>query len=271
MEIILIGIVIFALIILSRFKVIRQNERGIIEKGGRFKRISLPGIVFVLPFEKLYTINVAEAVIKITDHPVITKDNITCKVTANVHYKISDVNESIKKLFYEDYKNAIEDHVKAELFETFGTYLLKQISTNKLKIIATVRNSSINISHHYTITDMEIKNITLPEDIQKSIERSVEKAMERETSLREVESEKLKAKELANIQKETLENQMNQKRLQADSERRRIEALAKTETEAIGLINEAINKGVTESYSKVKRVYESAANEAIKKIKGNND
>jgi len=173
----LIGITVFALYILSRFRVIRQNERGIIEKGGKFKALSMPGVVFIDPLEKLYIVKTTGSV-QIENYPVITKDNVTCKVDVNIYYKLSDVKEAIKKLFYEDYKNAIEDHIKSELFEIFSTYSLKQISSSKLKIIAEVRNNSINLSNHYTITNMEIKKITLPEDIQKGIEKSKVKEMD---------------------------------------------------------------------------------------------
>jgi len=203
--------VIVALVMLTGFKTVREGQRGIVEKTGRFESVRTPGIVYVPVFKKLRIVNMGEKVAKIQSCPVITKDNVTLVINANVYYQMSDIEESIKIWFYQDNEKTIKDKVGADLLEIFANYSLKQVPSNLKRINAEVRNESIQLSRHFAITKIDIENIKYPEEIQTSINKVAAKYNDREANRMKIQNEKELAEELEKIEDEKSENESAQR------------------------------------------------------------
>lgn len=257
---------------LSGFRVVREGERGIIERNGKFAEFVTPGRTFVMSgLQKLHIIDVSEKTIRIYSHPVNTKDNVTCLVDVNVTYRISDLEESIKKIFYDihDYRKSITDHVKNDLLEIFASYTLKEVPENILKIRSEARHESISLSNHFYITNIEFQKIQYPEDIQKSINDIIEKDLAKVAAKKTVEAEKLKAAELRKLEKEKTQLLKEEQLQKSESKRRAVERVKKEQLEALAMIKEKVDTDLKDTQSKIEKMYSEALKKSVKKVEEN--
>lgn len=255
----MIGSIVLGMFALSGFKRVKPSERGI-----KNNQVIPPGITYKLG--NLDTVNISEKTVRIHSHPVITKDNITCMVDANVTYKISDVPESVIRFHQTGFAQDITDHIKSELLEAFSLYTLKEIPHSKIKIIGNARNNSIALSRHYSITDIEFTKIAYPQDIQDSINKIITKQNEKEAAKKTVEAEKIKQDGLKKIQDE--QSQANRNRILAENEakKRSLESLARTKAEAIDMIRQKADQSLKEIEVEMKKLFEDAKEKSTRSI-----
>jgi len=267
---IFIGGIILLIFFLSGFKIVKEGTRGIVDSNGKFKKFILPGKVYIPFTQKLHTFDISEKTIKIS-HPVTTKDNITLHIEANVTYQISNLEESVKKLFYElkGYEKTIEDHIKSELADAFTVYTLKELPTKKIRIVASVRNNSIALSKYYTITDVEFTKIVYPAEIQESINKIIVSANEKEAAKKLIEAEKIKNEGLKKIQEEQAEANAQKIRFEADTKRRAIESVTKAEKEALDLLEQEIEQKLKTVQDSAKKIFDERKEMGVRRIKGN--
>lgn len=266
--ILIIGVVI-GMYFFSGIKTVREDQRGILEKNGRFHRIISPGRVFVAPLlSKLYTIDVKEKLLK-TSHPVTTKDGVTCLVSLNIYYKISDFPESIRTIFYDihDYEKTILEHINAEIDDILSKYMLKDLSPSRLVLSSAIKNNTITLSKHYTITNIEITKVILPEEIQQSIHKIMTGENEKLAAQKLVEAEKIKIDGLKKIEKEKTESEKIHIQMRMDAQKKAIEQKAKLEAEAIEMIKQKADTSLKEITQGFKKIFDEAKEKSERKIK----
>ncbi|MDP7525409.1 MAG: SPFH domain-containing protein, partial [Dehalococcoidales bacterium] len=90
--VLIIILVLVALALGKSITVIRQAEKGIVERLGKYKETLDPGLKFLVPFmdSLVSKIDMRETVLDIAPQPVITKDNVTVTVDAVVYYFVTD-------------------------------------------------------------------------------------------------------------------------------------------------------------------------------------
>ncbi|MBM3200670.1 hypothetical protein FJZ53_07050, partial [Candidatus Woesearchaeota archaeon] len=83
------GGALVGLYLLCGLRTVRQTDRGLIERFGRYSRMSQPGLTFILPcIEKLHKINITEMMVDAQPQEIITKDKLNAKVDAQVYFKV---------------------------------------------------------------------------------------------------------------------------------------------------------------------------------------
>jgi len=92
------GVVVFigAIFILSGVKILNEYQRGVIFRLGRLTPYRGPGIIYVIPVvERMVRIDLRTVVLDIPPQDVITKDNVTVKVSAVLYFRVVDPSRAV--------------------------------------------------------------------------------------------------------------------------------------------------------------------------------
>ncbi len=231
-------LVLAVIIALGSIKIVRQSQKGIIERLGTFSRVAEPGINFVFPFieREAAKIDMREHVKDFPPQPVITKDNVAMQIDTVIYYRITDPI----KFMYEisNPLAAIENLAATTLRNIIGELDLDETLTSRDTI-----NNKLNITLDEAtdpwgikITRVELKNIIPPRDIQDAMERQMRAERQKRESILIAEGEK-QSKILQ------AEGERQSKILQAQAEKESQILRAEGEAEAIISVQKATAEG----------------------------
>jgi regulator of protease activity HflC (stomatin/prohibitin superfamily) len=89
-------IAVILLILTSTIKVLREWERGVILRLGKFQSVRGPGIIIVIPLiERMFRINTRLVTVDVPPQDIITKDNVTMNVNAVVFFRVLSPREAV--------------------------------------------------------------------------------------------------------------------------------------------------------------------------------
>ncbi|MCK4260705.1 MAG: SPFH/Band 7/PHB domain protein [Halanaerobiales bacterium] len=183
--------------------IINQSKVGVIERLGSFHKIAHSGINFIMPFtDRLVTqIDMKEQVRDFPPQPVITRDNVTMMINTIVYYQVTDP----QKLQYEisDIEGAIENMAATTLRNVIGELELDETLSSRDTINDRLRNVLDDVTDKWgvKINRVELKDISLAEDIQGSMETQMKAERDkraqilisegkRESTIKEAEGER---------------------------------------------------------------------------------
>lgn len=192
----LIGIVVF--IVLAGIRTVQQYEKGVVFRFGRIVRMQEPGLNWVIPvFERLMKIDLRTITLPVPPQKIITKDNVSVDVSAVAYYKIVDPNKSIVAI--QDVQAAIDQIAQTSLRNIVGKFQLDEILSER----DTINGEITKILDSYTeqwgveVSIVEIKDIQLPENMQRAIAKQAEAEREKRAKIIAAEGEFMSAQKLA--------------------------------------------------------------------------
>ena len=179
-------VVIILLIALPKStKVIHQNEKGIVERWGRFKEIFDPGIHFLVPFvdSLIARIDMRENIIDVPPQPVITKDNVAVTVDAIIYYYVTDP----KAVRYEiaNFAYAIAQLGQTNLRNMIGDLSLDETLTSRERINTALRTTLDEATDKWgvKVTRVEVKEIEPPRDITEAMSKQMKAEREKRATI----------------------------------------------------------------------------------------
>jgi len=196
---VLIVILIFLLVMYTQvntfFAQLREYERAVVFRFGKFNRVVGPGWYFFFPFVETYErVELRIRTIDIKAQDVITKDNIKLKLDAIIYLKVKDPKAAI--LNVEDYEASATSYVQASIRDVIGKTPLSDAIAKVDQINIKLKEELRNQAKHWgvEVESVEIQDIQLPENLQTAMhERSA------------AEQRKYAAKEMAEGKKITIE------------------------------------------------------------------
>ncbi|MCX7996958.1 MAG: SPFH/Band 7/PHB domain protein [Patescibacteria group bacterium] len=232
-----IPLVIFAIITLfASVKIVRQNEKGIVLRLGKFKEVINPGLNFVIPYlEQLITVDIREKVINVDPQKVITKDNVTVTVDAVVYYKVID---PVKAEFeVEDFDTAVTTLAQTNLRNLIGDKTLDETFVARDTINASLREVLDEATNGWgvKVTRVEVQKIDPPPEISEAM--SLQMKAEREKRAAVLQAEGVKQSQILEA-----EGARNAEILRAEGAAQAQILQAEAEAAAIQKIAEAANK-----------------------------
>ena len=174
--------------------IIRQAERGIVERFGRFKESLEPGLRFIMPFidSLVDRIDMRETVLDIAPQPVITKDNVSVMVDAVVYYYVSDA----KAVKYEvvNFSGAVSKLAQTNLRNQIGDMTLDETLTSRERINTSLRTTLDEATDKWgvKVTRVEVKEIEPPSDISEAMSKQMKAEREKRATILEAEAYKQK-------------------------------------------------------------------------------
>ena len=191
-------IVIGIVILFSSIKVLNEYERGVTLTFGRFTGVKGPGLIFLIPgVQQMFRMSTRVVVLDVPPQDVITRDNISVKVNAVIYFRV--VNPQAAVLNVENYMYATSQLAQTTLRSVLGQQELDDLLANRDKIN---KNLQEILDQHtepwgIKISSVEVKNVDLPQDMQRAIARQAEAERERRAKIIHAEGEFQAAQKLS--------------------------------------------------------------------------
>lgn len=177
---IVIIIFIFVFILSQAIKVLREYERGVIFRLGRLIGAKGPGLIFLIPMiDKMVKVSLRTVPMDVPPQDVITKDNVTIKVNAVVYFRVMDPNKAIVDV--EDYIYATSQIAQTTLRSILGQVDLDDLLGERDKINRELQTIIDQQTEPWgvKVSVVEVKNVDLPQEMQRAIARQAEAERER--------------------------------------------------------------------------------------------
>ncbi len=185
---IIIGFVI--VLIASSLRVVKEYERGVIFFLGKCTSVRGPGLIFVLPvFEKMVKVTMRTVTMGIPSQKIITKDNVSIDIAAVAYYHIVDPMKSVVSI--EDVYDAVNQISQTTVRNIVGQFMLDQVLSQTSEINTQIKNVIDSHTEPWgaEVTAVEIKDISLPENMQRAMAKEAEAERERRAKIVAAEGE----------------------------------------------------------------------------------
>lgn len=178
------GVIVALLFIVPAIKIVWQYQVGVVFRFGKLLGERKPGINFILPYiDRMIKIDMRVETLVVDPQEVITRDNVTVQVDAVVYYRPINAVDVIVKVA--DFDKATVQIALTTLRSVLGQMELDDLLTQRDKINQRLREI---IDEHtepwgIQVSIVEVKDVLLPENLQRSIARQAEAERERRAKI----------------------------------------------------------------------------------------
>lgn len=192
-------IVIFVLIVaLSSIRIIREWDRGVLLRFGRFDHVKLPGIRFVWPIiDKMIVIDTRVITMDVPKQEIITRDNVSVMVDAVVFFQVVNAENAITKV--ENWIRATSLQAQTILRSVVGQAELDELLSEREKINMQLQTIIDEATEPWGIkvTGVQVRDVSLPETMKRAMANQAETERERRAKIINAEGEYQAAQKLA--------------------------------------------------------------------------
>jgi regulator of protease activity HflC (stomatin/prohibitin superfamily) len=195
---ILVAVAFIALVLISGLNILREYERAVVFRLGRLTPYRGPGVTFILPIiERMVRIDLRTVTLEIPAQDVITRDNVSVKVSAVLYFRVVDPSRAVVEI--ENYLFATLQLAQTTLRSVGGQTELDELLSQREKLNAHIQEIVDAQTEPWGIkvVMVELKNIDLPQDMQRAIAAQAEAERERRAKVIAAEGEFQAAQKLA--------------------------------------------------------------------------
>src|SRR5512142_2517827 len=187
-----ISILVFLILIYVAvsLRVLRQYERGVVFLLGRFAGVRGPGLTLIFaPIQQMVRVSLRTVTMQIPSQKIITRDNVSIDIAAVAYYHITDPEKAV--IAIENVSNAINQIAQTTVRNVVGRFNLDQLLSDTASINEQIKNV---IDLHTEpwgaqVTAVEIKDIVLPDNMQRAMAKEAEAERERRAKIVAAEGE----------------------------------------------------------------------------------
>lgn len=190
------------LVVLASLKQVNEYERGIIFTMGRFSGVLKPGWRLVLPiFQTWQKVDVRTKVVEEPDQEVITKDNVSTKITAVIYYKIVDASKAVLEV--ENFFWAVSQLAQTTMRNVIGEVTLDQLLSQRHELAVKIKDlvEKSALQWGLDVSSVELKDVKLPESMVRTMAKQAEAEREKRATIINSEGEVIASKNLAEAAK----------------------------------------------------------------------
>jgi len=188
-------IVIALVYLITTIRIIYEYQRGVIFLLGKYAHTKGPGLKLVFwPIQTMHKVDVRVKAVDVPDQEAITRDNISARINAVIYYKVKDAAKSFIEV--ENFYYAVSQLAQTTMRNVVGEMDLDQLlsqreeASRKIKDIVDILTDPWGIQ----VDNVELKDITLPEEMKRTMAKQAEAERERRAvvinSMGEVEASK---------------------------------------------------------------------------------
>ncbi|MFO7785652.1 MAG: slipin family protein [Thermodesulfobacteriota bacterium] len=191
-------LVLIVMFLASAVRVLREYERGVIFRLGRVIKTKGPGLIILIPvIDKMVKVSLRLVAMDVPSQDVITRDNVSIKVNAVIYFRV--MNPTNATVEVENFLFATSQLAQTTLRSVCGTVELDELLAEREKI--NTRIQEILDSHTdpwgIKVSNVEVKHIDLPDEMQRSMARQAEAERDRRAKVINAEGEYQAANRLA--------------------------------------------------------------------------
>jgi regulator of protease activity HflC (stomatin/prohibitin superfamily) len=191
-------VVLIVLALAASVRILKQYERGVQFRLGRVKDGARgPGVIFIVPFvDHVHRVSLRIVTMPIQSQGIITKDNVSVDVSAVAYYRVDDAVRSVVAI--ENVSAAINQIAQTTLRAVVGRHSLDETLSETDTINQNIREILDVQTEEWgvKVTTVELKDIQLPESMQRAMARQAEAEREKRAKIIAAEGEALAAGEL---------------------------------------------------------------------------
>ncbi|WJR76527.1 SPFH domain-containing protein [Bradyrhizobium sp. NP1] len=175
---------------LASIRILKQYERGVVFLLGKFEGVRGPGLTLIfVPFQQMTRVSLRTVTMQIPSQKIITKDNVSIDIAAVAYYHITDPEKAV--IVIENVYNAINQISQTTVRNVVGRFSLDQLLSDTSGINEQIKNV---IDQHTEpwgtqVSAVEIKDIQLPDNMQRAMAREAEAERERRAKIVAAEGE----------------------------------------------------------------------------------
>ncbi|MGW1951321.1 slipin family protein [Streptomyces sp. NPDC001920] len=188
-----------AVYLVAAARVVKQYERGVVLRLGRLTGdVRPPGFTLIVPVvDRLHKVNMQIVTMPVPAQEGITRDNVTVRVDAVVYFKVIDAASAL--ITVEDYKYAVSQMAQTSLRSIIGKSDLDDLLSNREKLNQGLELmiDSPAVGWGVQVDRVEIKDVSLPDTMKRSMARQAEADRERRARIINADAELQASKKLA--------------------------------------------------------------------------
>ena len=190
--------VVAFLYVVSCVKVVNQYERAVVFRLGKLlSEPKGPGLVIIFrPIDRAVIVSMRTAVLDVPSQDIITRDNVSLKVSAVVYSKVIDTRQAVVGV--ENYRFATSQIAQTTLRSVLGEVTLDELLAAREKLSQRLREIIDKATEPWgvEVSAVELKSVDLPDQIQRAMGRQAEAEREKRAKIIAAEGELLASKQL---------------------------------------------------------------------------
>jgi len=187
---VLLVIALVVMFLASAIKILSEYERAVIFRLGRIRDAKGPGLIIIIPgIDRMVRVDMRTITMDVPPQDVITKDNVSIKVSAVVYFRVMDANSAVTNV--ENYLYATSQLAQTTLRSVCGQMELDEILSEREKINMHLQEILDRSTEPWGIkvSLVEVKHIDLPEEMKRSMAKQAEAERERRAKVINAEGE----------------------------------------------------------------------------------
>jgi regulator of protease activity HflC (stomatin/prohibitin superfamily) len=192
-------LLVFLLIVAaSAIRVLREYERGVIFRLGRLIAQKGPGLIILIPvIDRMVRVELRTITLNIPPQEIITRDNVPASVTAVTYFRVIDPNKAIVEV--ENFLLATSQIAQTTLRSVLGKAELDQLLSERERLNEDLQTIIDEQTEPWgvKVTTVEIKDVEIPDQMQRAMARQAEAERERRAKIINSEGEYQAAQKLA--------------------------------------------------------------------------
>jgi regulator of protease activity HflC (stomatin/prohibitin superfamily) len=191
-------IVLLVLFLTSAIRIVAESERGVIFRLGRLIGVKGPGLFILIPgVDRMVKVDLRTVTLDVPTQEVITRDNVPAKVNAVVYFRVTDPSNAVNKV--QNYMVATSQIAQTTLRSVIGQVTLDEVLSERdsinlrLQKIIDMQTDPWGIK----ISIVEVKDVQIPEQMQRAIAQQAEAERERRAKIINAEGELQASEKLA--------------------------------------------------------------------------
>mgnify|MGYP002725590026 CR=1 FL=1 len=200
-------LIIVFVIILASIKQVEQYQRGVKFQLGKYKSTLEPGWRIVLPvIQSMIKVDIRVKAVDVPDQEAITKDNISASINAVIYYKVKDSAKAIIEV--ERYRHAVSQLAQTTMRNVVGELDLDELITKRDEASKKMKDivDQLTDPGGIQVDNVELKEITLQEEMKRTIAKQAEAERERRAVVIKAEGEIQAAENLMQAAKKLAES-----------------------------------------------------------------
>jgi regulator of protease activity HflC (stomatin/prohibitin superfamily) len=174
----------------SSVRVLREYERGVIFRLGRLIALKGPGLIILIPvIDRMVRVDLRTVTLNIPPQEVITRDNVPCRVNAVAYFKVIDPDRAITEV--ENFLLATSQIAQTALRSVLGKAELDQLLAERERLNEDLQKIIDEQTEPWgvKVSTVEIKDVEIPEQMQRAMARQAEAERERRAKIIAAEGE----------------------------------------------------------------------------------
>jgi regulator of protease activity HflC (stomatin/prohibitin superfamily) len=183
-------LILILFVLANSLRILREYERGVIFRLGRFVGVRGPGLILLIPFiERMVKVSLRTVAMDVMPQDVITKDNVSVRVNAVLYFRVVEPEKSI--IDVENFLFATTQLAQTTLRSVVGQAELDELLSKRDKLNAQVQTILDEATDQWGIKVMtvEMKDVDLPMEMKRAMAKQAEAERERRAKVIHAEGE----------------------------------------------------------------------------------